>query len=164
MILRRVVYGLCVVMMMGAIFGFSSQTYEQTMKTSDVIVKPIENRVKEDSSNFESEKEENDYIKKLEDKLDKLVRKSAHMIVFGMLAVFVYLLCKSFGMSDADAIIVTLVVCAVYAGTDEWHQKFVKGRTSQFVDVCVDEMGAVISMILVRITVHININKLKGKY
>lgn len=158
MFFRRCVYGLCVIIVMGAIFGFSSQTYEQTMKTSDVIVKPIENRVKEDSSNFESEKEENDYIKKLEDKLDKLVRKSAHMIIFGMLAVFVYLLCKSFGMSDADAIVMTLVVCAVYSVTDEWHQKFVDGRTSQFADVCVDEMGAVISLVLIRI-----INKIRVK-
>ena len=136
---------------MAAIFGFSSQTYDQTMKTSDVIVKPIENTVRKDSSEFESEKEEQDYIKKLEGKLDKAVRKSAHMIIFGVLALFVYLLCKSFGMSDADAIVLTLVVCAVYAGSDELHQKFVDGRTSQFADVCVDEFGAVVSVVIVRI-------------
>lgn len=79
------------------------------------------------------------------------VRKSAHMIIFGVLALFVYLLCKSFGMSDADAIVMTLVVCVFYAATDEWHQKFVKGRTSQFTDVCVDEFGAVVSVVGVRI-------------
>ena len=143
-------WGLCVIATMAAIFGFSSQTYDQTMKTSDVVVKPIENTVRKDSSEFESEKEEQDYIKKLEGKLDMAVRKSAHMIIFGVLALFVYLLCKSFGMSDADAVVMTLVVCAVYAGTDEWHQKFVKGRTSQFTDVCVDEFGAVVSTVIVR--------------
>lgn len=155
---RRILWSLCVVATMAAIFCFSSQTYDQTMKTSDVIVKPIENTVKKDSSEFESEKEEQSYIKKLEGKLDKVVRKSAHMIIFGVLALFVYLLCKSFGMSDADAIVLTLVVCAVYAGSDELHQKFVDGRTSQFADVCVDEFGAVVTLTVVRI-----INKLKSK-
>lgn len=147
---RRILWGLCVIATMAAIFGFSSQTYDQTMKTSDVVVKPIENTVRKDSSEFESEKEEQDYIKKLEGKLDTAVRKSAHMIIFGVLAVFVYMLCKSFGMSDADAIVMTLVVCAVYAGSDEWHQKFVDGRKSQFADVCVDEFGAVAGVVIVR--------------
>lgn len=150
MFLKRFVYSLCVLTVMVVIFGFSNQTYEQTMKTSDMIVKPIESGVMADTFDFENEKEEQDYIKKLESKLDKAVRKSAHMIIFGVLAVFVYLLCKSFGMNDADAIMFTLVVCGVYGVTDEWHQKFVSGRTSQFTDVCVDEMGAVISMIIVR--------------
>lgn len=154
----RIFWGVCVVLTMAAIFAFSSQTYDQTMKTSDVIVKPIESTVKKDSSEFESEKEEQNYIKKLENKIDLAVRKSAHMIIFGVLAAFVYLLCKSFGMNDADAIILTLVVCAVYAGTDEFHQKFVEGRTAQFADVCVDEFGAVITLTLVRI-----INKFNNK-
>lgn len=151
MTIKSVLYALCVIVVMGMIFGFSSQTHEQTMKTSDMIVKPIESGVMADASDFENEKEEQDYIKKLESKLDKAVRKSAHMIIFGVLAVFVYLLCKSFGMNDADAIMLTLLACGLYAGIDELHQKFVSGRNSQFTDVCVDEMGAVISMIIVRI-------------
>lgn len=156
---RRILWSLCVVATMAAIFAFSSQTHEQTIKTSDIIVKPIENSVKKDSSEFESEKEEQDYIKKLEGKLDKAVRKSAHIVIYGILALFVYLLCKSFGMSDADSIIMTLVVCAVYAGTDELHQKFVKGRTSQFADVCIDEFGCVISLVVLYLIS--NVKKLK---
>lgn len=159
---RRILWGLCVIATMAAIFGFSSQTYDQTMKTSDVIVKPIENTVRKDSSEFESEKEEQDYIKKLEDKLDMAVRKSAHIIIFGVLALFVYLLCKSFGMSDADAIVMTLVVCAVYAGSDELHQKFTDKRNSQFRDVCVDMFGVCISLTVIRaVSKIINIKKFK---
>lgn len=160
---RRILWSLCVVATMATIFGFSSQTYDQTMKTSDVIVKPIENTVKKDSSEFESEKEEQDYIKKLEVKIDVAVRKSAHMIIFGVLALFVYMLCKSFGMSDADAIIMTLVICAVYAGSDELHQKFVDKRNSQFTDVCVDMFGAYVSLTIIRIMSKIiNNKKIKG--
>lgn len=159
MVIKRFVYGLCVIATMIAIFCFSSQDYDHTMQTSDVIVKPIENTVRKDSSEFESEKDEKSYIEKLESKLDLAVRKSAHMIIFGVLAVFVYLLCKSFGINDADAIVMTFVICGLYAGTDEWHQKFVDGRTSQFVDVCVDEMGVAFSMVIVRV-----VKKLKLKF
>ncbi len=150
MYVKRVVYGLCVLMTMTAIFGFSSQTYDQTMQTSDLIVKPIENNVKNDSSAFESEEEETKYLRKLEDKLDRAVRKSAHIIIYGVLAVFVYLFCKSFGISDADAIVLTLIICGLYAGTDELHQRFVEKRGSHFSDICIDEMGVVIGMIIMR--------------
>lgn len=149
----------CVILVMGVIFGFSSQTYKQTMKTSNIITIPIENQVKKENLEFKSEKEKKDYLKKLKYKVDKIVRKSAHIFIFGILAVFLYLLCKSFGMEDADAIILTLVLCAVYAGSDEWHQKFVDGRTSQFIDVCVDEFGAVIALIICRLLKKVKSDK-----
>ena len=158
------VYVVCVLAVMVAIFMFSSQPYEQTMKTSDVIVKPIENLVKEDNFNFQTKNEENDYIKELESMLDKAVRKSAHMIIFGVLGVFVYLFCKSLRLRDADAIIIALVFCALYGGIDEFHQMFVSGRTSQFVDVCVDEMGVVISMIIIRVIKKVKEYKSKFIY
>lgn len=148
---RSIIYAVISIAIMLTIFGFSSQNYESTMKTSDTIVKPIENAVKKDSSNFADTKTEKNYKKKLENKLDKAVRKSAHMTIFGVLGIFLYLFFKSLNFSDADAIILTLVICGMYGCTDEWHQKFVKGRTSQFFDVCVDEMGVVISMTVIRI-------------
>ena len=46
--LKRVFLFFCVVLVMGAIFGFSSQTYKQTMKTSNIITIPIENQVKKE--------------------------------------------------------------------------------------------------------------------
>ena len=47
--LKRVFLFFCVVLVMGAIFGFSSQTYKQTMKTSNIITIPIENQVKKEN-------------------------------------------------------------------------------------------------------------------
>ena len=147
----RIFWGICAVITMAAIFAFSSQTYNETMKTSDVIVKPIENAVRKDSSMFESEKEEKDYIKKLENRLDLAVRKSAHMCIFGVLAICVYMFCKSMGMNDADAIIMTLVVCGLYAGSDEVHQRIVEKRQAKFADVCIDVFGAVITLVMIRL-------------
>ncbi len=138
------------------IFAFSSQPYEMTMKTSNLIVQPIRSAVEENKS-FKDEQEKKDYSKKLKTKLDRAVRKSAHITLFAVLAVFIYLLIRSNGTNKFDAVILTLFICALYAGFDEFHQHFVKGRTSQFIDVCVDEFGAVLGMFLIWCKSKLNI-------
>ncbi len=146
---KRVVYGVCVVAVMTVIFLFSSQNYDETMKTSDLIVKPIENVIKENTDkNFSSEKEEESYSQKIESKLDVVVRKCAHMTLFAILAIFVFLWLKFFNIDDYNAVMLTLVICGLYAGFDELHQHFVNKRNARLTDVCIDEFGVVISMAL----------------
>ena len=147
---KRVVYGICVIAVMTVIFLFSSQNYDETMKTSDLIVKPIENVIKENTDKtFETEKEEESYFKKVESKLDVAVRKVAHMTLFAVLALFIYLWLKSFNIDNYNAVMLTLVICGLYAGFDELHQHFVNKRNARLTDMCIDENGAVISMVLV---------------
>ncbi len=101
---KRVVYGICVVAVMIIIFLFSSQNYDETMKTSDLIVKPIENIIKNNTDkSFDTEKEEQSYFKKIESKLDVAVRKGAHMTLFAVLALFIYLWLKSFNFDNYNA-------------------------------------------------------------
>ena len=146
---KRVVYSICVVVVMTIIFLFSSQNYDETMKTSDLIVKPIENVIKENTDKtFETEKEEESYFKKIESKLDVAVRKCAHMTLFAIFAIFVFLWLKSFDIDNYNAIMLTLVICGLYAGFDELHQHFVDKRNARLTDVCIDEFGVVISMAL----------------
>ena len=45
--------------------------------------------------------------------------------------------------------IISIVVCFVYACTDEFHQLFVDGRAGLFSDVIIDTIGATISFIIV---------------
>lgn len=147
---KRVVYGVCVVAVMTVIFLFSSQNYDETMQTSDLIVKPIENVIKENTDKtFETEKEEESYFKKIEGKLDIAVRKGAHMTLFAILAIFVFLWLKSFNIDNYNAAMFTLVICGLYAGFDELHQNFVNKRDTRFTDICIDEFGAVISMFFI---------------
>jgi VanZ family protein len=135
--------------MMVVIFMFSTQNITDTMKTSDTIVTPIENQIKASSDKtFEDEKAETDYWKKIKGKLDKLVRKSAHAFNFCVLGIFTMLFFKSLGMKTEDAIMVTIALCALYAGSDELHQKLVDGRNSRFEDVCIDMFGTWIGITL----------------
>ena len=147
---KRVVYGLCAIAVMAVIFLFSSQNYDETMKTSDLIVKPVENVIKENTNKtFETDKEKESYFKKIEDKLDIAIRKCAHMTLFAILAIFVFLWFKAFNLDNYSAVIMTFVVCGLYAGFDELHQHFVDKRNARLTDICIDEFGAVIGMCLV---------------
>lgn len=147
---KSVFYFICMLVMMAVIFLFSAENFDNTMKTSDVIVKPIETRMKATSDKtFKSEKAEADYWKKIEDKLDKAVRKSAHGINFAVLGIFSVLFFCSIGFRWEDAIMAAIALCFVYACSDELHQKLIKGRDCRIEDICIDTFGAWIGVTLV---------------
>ena len=52
-----------------------------------------------------------------------------------------------------------LVIAALYACSDEWHQSFVPGRTSTVFDVLIDSLGACVALAVIAIyTRHCNNN------
>ena len=147
---KRVVYGICVVAVMAIIFIFSNQNQSETTKTSNLFVIPIENTIKENTDRtFETSSEEANYFKKIEDKLNIAVRKGAHMILFAILAIFVFLWLRSFNIDNYNAVMLTLIICGLYAGFDELHQHFVNKRNARLTDVCIDEFGTVMGMCLI---------------
>lgn len=76
-----------------------------------------------------------------------IVRKLAHLSVFGLLAVLVWgaLYPWRFAMIGAW---VFAVICACL---DEWHQSFRPGRTPLLSDVIIDACGAGIALFVVRV-------------
>ena len=46
------------------------------------------------------------------------------------------------------ALLITIVICFLFACTDEYHQTFVGGRTGQFKDVLIDTSGALAGTLL----------------
>ncbi len=73
--------------------------------------------------------------------------KIAHALVFGVLAA---LMLRALGRARWNQVTGWPVMLAVlfttlYGVTDEWHQHFVRGRTSSAVDVVADAVGAVIT-------------------
>jgi VanZ family protein len=55
-----------------------------------------------------------------------------------------------------------LVVVAVYASTDEFHQSFVPGRTASLVDVFIDTSGGALAQLISFFRVEL-LNRLAGK-
>lgn len=77
-----------------------------------------------------------------------VLRQIAHGGAYFVLAILVSLAFSRSGISDIRHIILTLAVCALYAGSDEWHQSFVPGRAAEFKDYAVDLAGAVLGILL----------------
>ena len=103
-----------------------------------------------------SEKKINSVI----EKLNKPLRKCMHASVYFVLAILVFLSFKSFKINGWKLYVFPILICFIYACTDEFHQSFVSGRTSEFTDVLIDTAGAVVGIIVVNLLFKIfNKNK-----
>jgi len=88
------------------------------------------------------------------DLVHTLVRKGGHLTEYAILALLVL---RAAGISlrtrravnDWRAVGIALLVAAVYAATDEFHQSFVPGRTASVYDVLIDTTGAFIALAVV---------------
>lgn len=115
--------------------------------------------------------------------LNLLARKAAHMTEYAILYCLLYFALSGatahatatsavasddLSSSSAPAIkrnqrhwiqaaLPPLVIAALYACTDEWHQSFVPGRTSTLNDVLIDSLGACVALAGITIyTLHCN--------
>lgn len=76
-----------------------------------------------------------------------LIRKSAHMFLYFVLAILIYNAINKEGrLKDY---LLSLLLTALYACTDEVHQLFIAGRSGELRDVLVDSTGAVIGLVLI---------------
>ncbi len=50
-----------------------------------------------------------------------------------------------------QAVVLTLLIGAVYGALDEWHQSFVPGRSSEIADWLADLLGIVLSCVVVSV-------------
>ncbi|MDF2557732.1 MAG: metallophosphoesterase [Bacillales bacterium] len=78
--------------------------------------------------------------------LHTIVRKIAHFTFYGLLSISIYNLLQSY--KTKNTVLLTLLVCFLYACSDEFHQTFVPGRSGEFRDVCIDLSGCLTGVIL----------------
>lgn len=81
-------------------------------------------------------------------------RKWAHVYCYGALGLFVGLTATELYKlkkikHTVNAFLASMGVCFAYACTDEFHQRFVKGRNGNFKDVLFDTIGYGTSILLV---------------
>lgn len=84
--------------------------------------------------------------------LDKILRKAAHMFVFGVLWL---LLLRAFNWRN---IWLAFGLTIAYAASDEYHQHFVYGRHADIKDVGIDTIGSGIAYTVWKI-LHKHLNK-----
>lgn len=79
-------------------------------------------------------------------RLNHIIRKNAHLFAYLILGVLVLNGLRSSGVGGFKAIALALIICVLYAISDEVHQLFVPGRGGQVRDVLIDSIGAVVGI------------------
>ncbi len=135
------------------IFIFSSMSgNESNEKSKETINNVIDTtlEVTNDSGitdKHPSEKKINSVI----EKLNRPLRKCMHASVYFVLAILVFLSFKSFKINGWKLYVLPILICFIYACTDEFHQYFVSGRTSEFTDVLIDTGGAIVGIMVAKL-------------
>ena len=130
-----------VILWMIVIFSFSNQKANDSSKLSDgLILKTV--RIIEKITNKEYSDEE------ILEKFVRPVRKLAHFTIYLILGVLVYLYIKEFNISNK--FIISLLICILYAISDEIHQLFIVGRSGKILDVLIDSLGSLTGIFIIK--------------
>ncbi len=127
-----------VLIWMGVIFYFSSQvratSNNLSLGVTEIVVKAVHKVVPKSGLDVA--------------RLNHIVRKNAHFFNYLLLGIFVINAIRATGVNKKKAIIWTLLICILYASSDEIHQMFVPGRGPQVKDVLIDTMGALVGLVI----------------
>lgn len=129
---------------MGLIFAFSNQPAELSTKNNNFIVDCIY-------------KISPSFVEFFGDELlNHLVRKIAHIteyfILFSLLFYAFYKIYRLKEEKNQNKIIVySSLITVLYACSDEIHQVFIPGREGAIKDVCIDSIGVLLGILLIKI-------------
>ena len=140
--MKKSIFIVLLVLWMGFIFSMSSENAEKSSNTSGQTIRVVLSAV----PGFEEQPEE---VKvNIIEKLQFIVRKSAHFIGYMILGILASGLILYYGNINKKYLLAFLI-CVIYAISDEIHQLFVPGRSGQVRDVLIDSAGSLLGIIIV---------------
>lgn len=139
---KIIIYTLLAVLCMITIFCFSSKNTMESNSTSKNIIR-YSVRVFEKVINKKVDEE------KVITKLNYPVRKFAHFSIYFLLGIFIYGIFSCAKINHK--LLLSMIICVIYASLDETYQLFVYGRTGQVLDVLIDSVGSLISMLIIKV-------------
>lgn len=150
--MKKVINIILIILWMGLIFVLSNDTAEESSKKSDgLIVRCVQDIIKRNLSTKEKEK-----VLKY---LVKPVRKSAHFFLYFVLGILIINLFKSFELFNYKTILLAILLCFLYACSDEIHQLFIKGRSCEVRDILIDTIGSLSGILVYYLFSKISIRK-----
>lgn len=133
--IRKVIKIILVLLWMVMIFLLSNEEAVKSSKKSDgLIIKSVELFTGKSLSVQEKEK----VLKHLVFP----VRKCAHLSLYLILGILVISLLREYMVINTKLVLLSLLICFLYACSDEIHQLFVPGRSGEVRDVLIDILGA----------------------
>lgn len=125
---------------MTLIFGFSAQSATESGGLSAIITEPLTKLIVRISEAMSASEEAVLYAK-----VDNIVRSFAHFSEYTVLGMLLTAVLRAFGIKNG---FVPWLVGAVYAVTDEWHQAYSPGRSSDPMDVLIDAAGVLCGVVI----------------
>lgn len=127
---KKILNILLLVFWMALIFFMSHQTAIESTNQSDAVV---------------------NFINKILgfgniDLLIIFVRKTAHLLEYLVLGVLMVNCFKDYGFNKY--LLISTLLCFLYACSDEFHQFFVVGRSAQLSDILIDSIGSIFGCLL----------------
>lgn len=144
-----------VILWMGVIFYFSNQPATVSTIQSNKVIHILD-KISEDSvlGNIL-------HILYKSKGASFIIRKSAHMVSYAMLAVLSFIMVYAHKSHIRKSFIYGFLITFLYSITDEIHQLFIPGRAGMIQDVLIDSLGAVIGLSLITLIYKLIMRKNK---
>lgn len=142
--MNKKLYLFFIVIWMSIIFMFSNQPATESSKLSDGFISTtIGNIYKIFDKNVTEEK-----LIQIKEKYTTPVRKTAHFSIYLVLGILTTLLIKEYKIENKKQILLAVLICLLYAASDEIHQLFVPGRSGEIKDVLIDTVGSSLGVLI----------------
>lgn len=145
--MKKYVKLVLLVLWLGVIYFFSNQTGQASKEVSNGLLENI--------AFILNIKEIAAFILKYE----VVIRKFAHIFEYLVLGILVYINLNEY--TNKDIFVLAVILCAIYATSDEIHQLFVSERAFMFIDILIDTLGSLIGCFLAFLVCK-NVTKRKG--
>ena len=151
------------------VFIFSSQDGTQTLNTSGAFIQVIDSTLNNVESNNTNKtdtvntQDNNNKKYNYSKELQTFVRKNAHYFLYTVGGIILSVFFYAFLGKNKKVYAFAILTGMLYAMSDEFHQKFIAGRTSRITDVGIDTLGVITGTILFMIFVNILIKSRKKK-
>ncbi len=138
---KKYVFAFLVILQMIVIFAFSAQDATLSANTSHGFIRFVAKKIFSvlTPGQLETAVEQFDFI----------VRKMAHFTIYFILGIFSTLLFGEFTSKPKSIFKRSILLCLLYAVSDEIHQYFVPGRACRIMDVMIDTTGGALASAII---------------
>lgn len=134
--IKKTILWILVVVCAGTIFYFSSQPAHDSDNTSEGFIITLIKLFDIRDAFSQSE------IEQIAASLNGPIRTLAHFGIYAVLGFLIALLLNEYALIYANMVFYSVLSSFLYACTDEFHQKFVSGRSAQLEDIVTDTLGS----------------------
>lgn len=125
------------------IFHFSAEQSEKSGERSGKVAREVVVTLNKDKNLSEKQ------IEVKTNEIQPVVRKIAHYSIYTLLGLLVMLCCETYKGQQIIKFDISVILTFLYACTDEFHQRFISGRSGEIIDVCIDTAGAFLGIALI---------------